>query len=1102
MLNYYEETMPLETDEDEYKKYLIDDDLPLFDKLNIIIKKGDSIQKQALLNSLNIYINDCLFKSLIEYIISEIVTWDLEIRLIFPRCLNNILLNYLSSINNEIFNIIFKHIILSISSGNEKISKEYIFYFDIIIEEFTRQFNNGETFPYQINDDIFEIIISLGKFGQNPENIRLCCYLSSCMCRLVGHVDENENVQKMFKRICLLFNDLEKNTERQISRELRYLIPIFKEKIFEKNDIIKAIKSYINHDWDHAIQTTTIVSLMVNYEFISDEIKELIFDKIKEIFEEINYEKKHKNNIIQSFINILYKLCIEYENKNKKNNNNINYELNDLIDNILNNMKFMINWVNTEKVEPLLIINFDKISKILNYSFIYNDTKEFQISSYLHNLNYEESTNINAIFFKTFSKIIPKSIIHATEPDSFENDISDENLTKLLLINLYKMIPCINNLKYVRNLYEKIINLFKKDFIVSLLKIYENEFTSNNYCKENNYLYRLLKCLLEKGYNNQININSNNSKNSIINNSANGNNSNIILLNENNYYFKLFHNILESIFYLYKTSSSSITYQIHVLLAKTFQKLIKLIYKYFKPYSQYNRDKTNSDTLFDEIFNDYLIHIIKNDEIGNQTKIEYINVIPYLILYGKKRQSYYNFVEDEIMKSSSFYIRRCSINFIEKCLSIYSFKLFLKFYLMEVIYYLINDENNIISASIIEKIIPFFRKLKLYSNNGFDKMISMISEIDNSYKEKNSDKNIDIEKKRVIKKLLNINNNYNQINNKEFNREKRKNFYGLIKGDNKEEEKEIKKMKLKESKHIIRETEIFGKSYQNITLNNTINYLNKINYNEKLEKKLENENKNNKSNIIHNEDLNQSKNCLKEKSMKKKILEKSASNIMLNINTKTNTKKLLPKIKQFVRKNSLEDRRSPFFNINLINGNNNNNNNIINNYKSNQLFKKSINVNKIMLLIKDKTPEKKQHLRSINNRLPSASSSKVIDSFSINVNNSSSFRPRHLFFIQNKLDSNICLDDANYQIINVNNLNKSSILSHIIGNPGKDFYKQIGKSEIKKNEINKRLKLNQNHKKVILFLKNGIKDIKYKKDELNNKIVINAKVNENNKSNK
>ena len=318
MLNYYEETMPLETDEDAYKKYLIDENLPLFDKLNIIIKKGDSIQKQALLNSLNIYINDSLFKSLIEYIISEIVTWDIEVRLIFPRCLNNILLNYLSSINNEIFNIIFKHMIISISSGNERISKEYIFYFDIIIENFTKQFNNGKTFPYQIGDDIFEIIISLGKFGQNPENIRLCCYLSSCMCRLVGHVDENENIQKMFKRICLIFGDLEKITERQISRELRYLIPIFKEKILEKKDIIKAIKSYINHDWDHAIQTTTIVSLLENFEFINDEIKELVYDKIKEIFEEINYEKEHKNNIIQSFINVLYKSCVEYETKNKE----------------------------------------------------------------------------------------------------------------------------------------------------------------------------------------------------------------------------------------------------------------------------------------------------------------------------------------------------------------------------------------------------------------------------------------------------------------------------------------------------------------------------------------------------------------------------------------------------------------------------------------------------------------------------------------------------------------------------------------------------------------------------------------------------------------
>ena len=317
MLNYYEETMPLETNEDEYKKYLIDENLPLFDKLNVIIKKGYPVQRQALLNSLNIYINETLFKPLIEYIIAEIVTWDIETRVLFPRSLHNILINCLSSIDVNLFNIIFKHMILSISLGNEKLSKEYIYYFDKIIEKYTVLFNNGETFPYQIKDDIFEIIVSLGKFGQSPENIRLCCYLSSCMCRLVGHVEENENIQKMFKRICLLFGDLEKITERQISRELRYLIPIFKEKIMEKNDIIKAIKSYINHDWDHAIQSTTIVSLLINFEFINDEMKELIYEKIREIFEDVNYEEEHKNNIIDTFINTLYNLCVKYDERKK-----------------------------------------------------------------------------------------------------------------------------------------------------------------------------------------------------------------------------------------------------------------------------------------------------------------------------------------------------------------------------------------------------------------------------------------------------------------------------------------------------------------------------------------------------------------------------------------------------------------------------------------------------------------------------------------------------------------------------------------------------------------------------------------------------------------
>ena len=63
------------------------------------------------------------------------------------------------------------------------------------------------------------------------------------MCRIMGNEEDNINIQKMYDRICFLFSDLEKTTETQISRELKYLIPIFKEKILEKNNIIQAIKS-------------------------------------------------------------------------------------------------------------------------------------------------------------------------------------------------------------------------------------------------------------------------------------------------------------------------------------------------------------------------------------------------------------------------------------------------------------------------------------------------------------------------------------------------------------------------------------------------------------------------------------------------------------------------------------------------------------------------------------------------------------------------------------------------------------------------------------------------------------------------------------------
>ena len=124
MSNYYEETMPLETNNDDYLKYYFEDSLPLFQKLNIIIKKGEPFQKQALLSKLSILQTSELFKSLMQYILNEIETWDKETITSFPKYLYPLLAKpkdiLIKSIDNELFNNILKKIIAIISSTEEQ----------------------------------------------------------------------------------------------------------------------------------------------------------------------------------------------------------------------------------------------------------------------------------------------------------------------------------------------------------------------------------------------------------------------------------------------------------------------------------------------------------------------------------------------------------------------------------------------------------------------------------------------------------------------------------------------------------------------------------------------------------------------------------------------------------------------------------------------------------------------------------------------------------------------------------------------------------------------------------------------------------------------
>ena len=233
---FIEDIMPLTTNQDDYLKYYIEESLPLFDKINTIIKKGNSSQRQALINNLISYVHDSLFSNLIQFIIEDIGTWEVESINLFPKSLYYIIIN--NTLDNELFNTIFKHIIINITTGADQTKTEYTIYFDKIIEYYRPTktsyeiYNNiiiniNKEFPYVLNDNIFETILSLGVFGQSKINRRLCGYLSSSLCRLLIKKDktgnknnntsiQDKNVQKMYTRLCSLFDDPEKEIELQM----------------------------------------------------------------------------------------------------------------------------------------------------------------------------------------------------------------------------------------------------------------------------------------------------------------------------------------------------------------------------------------------------------------------------------------------------------------------------------------------------------------------------------------------------------------------------------------------------------------------------------------------------------------------------------------------------------------------------------------------------------------------------------------------------------------------------------------------------------------------------------------------------------------------
>ena len=777
MSNYYEETMPLETDNEDYLKYYFEESLSISQKLNIIIKKGEPFQRQALLSKLNLFQSSDLFKSLMQYILSDIETWDKETITLFPKYLFPLFTKpreiLLKSIDNELFNMILKKFIHIISSTEEQISKEYMKYLEQLIIHFNSQqneINSGNTknnFPFEFDEKICEDIISLSKCDESILNQQLSCCLCCSIIRLIND-PKNENVQKLYNRVCFLFSYCDKQIEIQLSRELEFLFPIFKQNLLDNSDVLRNVTSYLNRDSDFGLQSTTIISILKNLHYINyGELVEKLVGKIKEIFiDEVNFEKGNKNKIFLELIESFQK----------------NYKKMDI--KIIREFfedDFITEFINNNIEEEIVIENFDKIF------FIYNNVnKELYLTS-IEDFKEENKKddvnkkfNFDDLFFGIYDHYlnINYSNNFYTHRKKVYND--NENLKrKILYNNLMKIIPLLSNFKKNRYLYDKINNLFNSDNIDFALKCFSENFNnsqSEQNSKTNNILYNLMIFLLKKNIEGQKPSPKPSNLKSISpakKDCSNGNHESL--------YIKLFNNILSNIFFVFNEKPNLFDNNIHLLLCDFFQKIIKKIYKYLNPtMRELNNIISNNlllgsgnkikiktvDKIYEEIYLYYLIKFLEDKKLGNHIRNELIKIFPYLILYGKNRVTYFKYIQEHIVQSKSYFTRRYSIVFLEKCLQIFSFKMFNKIGLSDFLITLINDENNAISANIINLIYVYNKKITKNSGMMFKSIIKNLVKINKDNKDNKlvHIEDFDIEKNRIINNILSL-----DLENKENN---------------------------------------------------------------------------------------------------------------------------------------------------------------------------------------------------------------------------------------------------------------------------------------------------------------------------------------------
>lgn len=433
-MEFYEESMPLQVDTLDYSLLFVsDENISQLDYATLLIKKGENYQKEFFLRKIpSLVPSPKLLTQILNQICPVIEQWNENLQIILIENIfeiSNLILKK-QKIDEQykiLLTSIVSQIIRLIVILEEKLSNEYIFYFDQII----KLISNKKIF-IQVGSNLIEFISSLGKFGQDKRNRRLSAYLCSCVIQITKI--DNKEVEVLHKRILILFSDSDRIVKLQVANELQFLLPILIGRDDYKTEVYLIIENLLRSDEEIIVRCLTVESLMNNIKYINKSIGDKIAKSLKEIFsnEMIGIDTEILNKIISTFIKVVKTLRYQEELINLDKF----YQI-ETIQLLITNFLYVKNEEN---------LNFEVLSKIFS---IFDD-----VFYAIKKVTHDDSYYIRGIVERIMK------LISGDEDIGYE--LSEDNSNKIrdmVIVNFDKFIPFLIK-EDIELIFQNIIDVY------------------------------------------------------------------------------------------------------------------------------------------------------------------------------------------------------------------------------------------------------------------------------------------------------------------------------------------------------------------------------------------------------------------------------------------------------------------------------------------------------------------------------------------------------------------------------------------------------------------------------------------------------------------